>query len=49
LAERNADPRQLAVNRLNQDHLTAILDPKTSRPIKLKFIDFLTDNLLGKS
>jgi len=47
LAERQADARLLAVNKLNQDHLTQILSPDTSPEVRKAISDFLTDNLIG--
>jgi len=47
LEERRADVRMLAVNKLNQDHLTQILSPQVSPTRKAEFTDFLTDNLIG--
>ena len=47
LAERQADARLLAVNKLNQDHLTQILSPDISEEHKEELADFLTNNLIG--
>ncbi|RME47511.1 MAG: GAF domain-containing protein [Caldilineae bacterium] len=45
LEERQADARQLAENRLNQEHLTEILAPDTPPDRKAEFAAFLADNL----
>lgn len=47
LEERRADARLLAVNRLNQDHLTQILSPEIPRSRKEEFTRFMNDNLMG--
>ncbi|GAB4427518.1 MAG: hypothetical protein Fur0044_25390 [Anaerolineae bacterium] len=47
LNERQADVRLLAVNKLNQEHLTEILSPDIPTQRKAEFAAFLTDNLLG--
>lgn len=47
LEERRADARLLAVNQLNQDHLTQLLSAETPRSRKEEFTTFMNDNLLG--
>ncbi|RME50323.1 MAG: HAMP domain-containing protein [Caldilineae bacterium] len=47
LAERQADVRLLAVNRLNQEHFTELFDPHVPTPRKNEFAAFLADNLVG--
>ncbi len=47
LDERQADARLLAVNKLNQEHLTEILSSNAQVERKAEFSTFLTDNLIG--
>ncbi len=47
LKERQGDVRMLAVNRLNQDHITAVISPSTSREQKRLFTEFINDNLVS--
>ncbi|MEM7343685.1 MAG: hypothetical protein AAF485_05545, partial [Chloroflexota bacterium] len=47
LDERQADVRLLAINKLNQDHLTQILTTEMAPAHKAEFTTFLTDNFIG--
>ncbi|MFQ5575800.1 MAG: GAF domain-containing protein [Anaerolineae bacterium] len=47
LAERQADVRLLAVNKLNQEHFTEILSPDIPAERKAEFASFLADNLIS--
>ncbi|MFZ1754732.1 MAG: ATP-binding protein [Caldilineaceae bacterium] len=47
LNERQADTKLLAVNLLNQEHFTEILDPVTDEKQAAEFTGFLRDNLIG--
>ena len=47
LAERQGDARSLAVNKLNQDHLTEILSPDVAADRKAALAAFTTDGLVG--
>ncbi len=47
LNERQSDARLLAVNKLNQEHLTELLIPSVPVQRKQEFASFLTDNLMG--
>jgi len=47
LAERQADARMIAVNRLNQEHYTELFDSSIPQARKDEFAAFLRDNLIG--
>lgn len=47
LDERQSDARLLAVNKLNQEHLTEMQLASIPEERKIEFANFLTDNLIG--